>query len=100
MSAMTEFLKDKPVTISTAVTPTLARWIEIGVDEDDNALNGHIRELKERISELVAVEDEYAPRPGEEPSEQYTAINQSCRSMALLLSDLKAIRAEVYRARR
>ncbi len=99
MSSINE-LKAKPVTISEATTPTLARWIEIGVDEDDNALNGYIHGLKDRISELTLVEDEYAPRPGEEASEQYLAINQSCRHMALLLSDLKAIRAEIHRARR
>ncbi len=99
MSTLSE-LKAKSVTISEATTPTLARWIEIGVTEDDNALNGYIKALKDHISELVLVEDEYAPRKGEEPSEQYIAINQTCRSMALLLSDLKDIRAEVHKARR
>lgn len=85
--------------ISIDDVPTLARWTEVGVDENDNALNGHINTLRECISDLVAVEDDLAPTCGREPSEGYKAVNHSCRLMALILSDLKAIRREVHTAR-
>lgn len=79
--------------------PTLARWTEIGVAEDDNTLHGFINDLRDNISSLVLLEDDYAPARGEEPSREYQIINQSCRTMALLLADLKAIRREVHTAR-
>ena len=79
--------------------PTLARWTEVGVSEDDNSLNGYIKDLQTRISELVKIEDDFAPLPGDEQSEEYTIINQSCRLMALLCSELKSIRSEIKAAK-
>jgi hypothetical protein len=59
--------------IRIADIPTLARWTEEGVNENDNALSGYINTLQKRISELVLVEDYLAPRCDEKPSEEYEA---------------------------
>ena len=76
--------------------PTFARWIEVGVKEDDNLLNGYINLLKDIISELVLLEDDYAPCGNDgEPSQEYVTVNKSCRLLACMLSDLKNIRNEV-----
>lgn len=79
--------------------PTLARWTEVGVDENDNALNGHINTLQRDIAEMTYVEATLAPWGDEKPTKEYTAVNSCCRSMALLLSDLQDIRKEVMAAR-
>ena len=79
--------------------PTLDRWTEVGMNENDNALNGYINSLKDRISELVLIEDDFAPCGARESSMEYTALNKSCRLLANLLSDLKNIRSEVKAAR-
>lgn len=79
--------------------PTFARWTEIGVTENDNALNGYIKDLTDMISELVVIEDDFAPSGCGESSDEYITINKSCRLMALLLSDLKSIRREVQTIR-
>lgn len=78
--------------------PTLARWTEVGVNENDNALNGYINSLKDSISELVWLEDNNAPCGNHEPSPEYVALNKSCRLLANLLSDLKNIRSEMKAA--
>lgn len=79
--------------------PTLARWTEAGVDENDNDLNGHINTLQRDIAEMTYVEATLAPWGDEKPTKEYMAVNSCCRSMALLLSDLKDIRKEVMAAR-
>lgn len=79
--------------------PTLARWTEVGVTEDDNSLNGYIKGLQSQISELVTVEDYFASPQGEDQSNEYTIINKSCRLMALLCSELKSIRSEIKAAK-
>lgn len=86
-------------TLKISDIPTLARWTEVGVNENDNALNGYINSLKDRISELVLIEDDFAPCGARESSMEYTALNKSCRLLANLLSDLKNIRSEVKAAR-
>lgn len=86
-------------TLKISDIPTFDRWTEVGVDETDNALNGYINSLKDSISELVLLQDDYAPRGDKEPSQGYTALNKSCRLLANLLSDLKNIRSEVKAAR-
>ncbi len=86
-------------TLKISDIPTLDRWTEVGVTEDDNALNGYINSLKDRISELVLLEDDNAPSGDHEPSREYVALNKSCRLLACLLSDLKNIRSEVKAAR-
>ena len=79
--------------------PTFDRWTEVGVDENDNTLNGYINSLKDSISELVWLEDNNAPWGNHDPSPEYVALNKSCRLLANLLSDLKNIRSEVKAAR-
>ncbi len=79
--------------------PTLARWTEVGVSEDDNSLNGYINSLKDLISEMVLLEDDYAPRGNSDPPHGYVTINKGCRLLACMLSDLKNIRSEVKAAR-
>jgi len=86
-------------TLKISDIPTLARWTEVGVNENDNALSGYINSLKDSISELVWLEDNNAPFGNHEPSAEYVALNKSCRLMANLLSDLKNIRREVKAAR-
>jgi hypothetical protein len=86
-------------TLKISDIPTLARWTEVGVTEDDNSLNGYINSLKDTISELVLIEDDNAPFGDRAPSREYTIINKSCRLLANLLSDLKSIRREVHTAR-
>lgn len=86
-------------TLKISDIPTLARWTEVGVNENDNALNGYINSLKDSISELVWLEDNNAPFGNQEPSAEYVALNKSCRLLANLLSDLKNIRSEVKAAR-
>lgn len=86
-------------TLKISDIPTLARWTEVGVNENDNALSGYINSLKDRISELVWLEDNNAPCGDKEPSREYVALNKSCRLLANLLSDLKSIRSEVKAAR-
>lgn len=86
-------------TLKISDIPTLARWTEVGVNENDNALNGYINSLKDRIRELVLLEDDNAPCGNHEPSPEYVALNKSCRLLANLLSDLKNIRSEVKAAR-
>ena len=86
-------------TLKISDIPTLSRWTEVGVTENDNALNCYINSLKDRISELVLLEDDNAPIGSQEPSMEYVALNKSCRLLANLLSDLKNIRSEVKAAR-
>lgn len=86
-------------TLKISDIPTLARWTEVGVNENDNALSSYINSLKDRISELVLIEDDFAPFGNHEPSTEYVALNKSCRLLANLLSDLKNIRSEVKAAR-
>ena len=86
-------------TLKLSDIPTLDLWTEVGVNEDDNALNDYINSLKDRISELVLLEDNNAPCGDYEPSKEYVALNKSCRLLACLLSDLKNIRSEVKAAR-
>ena len=86
-------------TLKISDIPTLARWTEVGVNENDNALNGYINSLKDSISELVWLEDNNAPYGNHEPSKEYVTLNKSCRLLACLLSDLKNIRSEVKAAR-
>lgn len=86
-------------TLNISDIPTLARWTEVGVNENDNALNGYIDSLKDRISELVLLQDDYAPCGDKEPPQGYIALNKSCRLLANLLSDMKHIRSEVKAAR-
>ena len=86
-------------TLKISDIPTLARWTEVGVSEDDNSLNGYINSLKDTISELVLIEDNNTPFGDREPSQEYIIINKSCRLLANMLSDLKNIRSEVKAAR-
>lgn len=86
-------------TLKISDIPTLARWTEVGMTEDDNSLNVYIKELQVRISELVTVEDNFAPLPGEGQSKEYTIINKSCRLMASLCSELKSMRSEIKAAK-
>lgn len=86
-------------TLKISDIPTLARWTEAGVNENDNALNGYINSLKDSISGLVWLEDNNAPFGDHEPSTEYVALNKSCRLLANLLFDLKNIRSEVKAAR-
>ena len=86
-------------TLKISDIPTLDRWTEVGMNENDNALNGYINSLKDRISELVLLEDDNAPFGDSEPSKEYVTLNKSCRLLACLLSDLKNIRSEVKAAR-
>ncbi len=72
-------------TLKISDIPTLDRWTEVGVTEDDNALNGYINSLKDRISELVLLEDDNAPSGDHEPSREYVALNKSCRLLAAAL---------------
>ena len=86
-------------TLKISDIPTLARWTEVGVTENDNSLNRYIDSLKDTIGELVWLEDNNTPLKGEEPSREYTIINKSCRLLANMLSDIKAIRREVRTAK-
>ena len=86
-------------TLKISDIPTFDRWTEVGMNENDNALNGYINSLKDSISELVLLEDDNAPFGDSEPSAEYVALNKSCRLLANLLSDLKNIRSEVKAAR-
>jgi hypothetical protein len=85
-------------TLKISDIPTFAEWISESTTPDDNMLNDYINGLQENISGLVAIEDFLSPCKGEEPSEDYTNINMCCRQLALLVSDLKAIRREVHTA--
>lgn len=79
--------------------PTFAEWLEEGKTQDDNMLNGYIEDLQSDISNLVAIEDFFGPGKDFTPNQEYTNVNECCRRLAHLVSDLKAIRREVQVAR-
>lgn len=85
-------------TLKVSDIPTFDKWIEKTKMTNDNMISAHINELQSRIGELVCLEDELAPIKGELPSEQYTVVNAACRTMALILSDMKTIRCEAKAA--
>lgn len=86
-------------TLKVSDIPTFAGWVAESTTPDDNLLNGYINDLQDDISGLVMIEDYFSPNPGDEPSEEYTALNTCARRVAHLVSDLKAIRREVRAAR-
>ena len=79
--------------------PTLAVWVGESTTPDDNMLNGYIKDLQSDISGLVMVEDYFTPGKDEEPSEEYTILNECSRRLAHLVNDLKTMRREILAAK-
>ncbi len=84
--------------IKLSDVPTFRSWIEEGNSLEECPISDYIKYLQNGITDLVVIEDAFAPARGEDPSEDYTAIHNCVRSMGYILHGLKAIRREVKTA--
>lgn len=74
--------------------PKLGEWFgDEGSKESDNLISAHINELKDCISELQFMAENFGS-----DDEERRMLNHSSRQMASVLHDLKSIRSEVRTA--
>ena len=81
-------------TLRVTDIPILAEWCQaLAGNEAESLLTSHIDDLKECISDLQLLADNYAT--GDEEREM---LNQSSRAMASVVHDLKTLRSEMKAA--
>lgn len=79
--------------------PTFSRWIEEGVDDNDNPLGGYIQSFQEYLPDLVLVTDDAGPRDYRAADPGYESLVGLCLSISSLIQDLKNIQKEVISCR-